>query len=76
MALGHPGLPGPRVAPPVELAFKSASDPAATPLHGMGAESVLDRAGKKGKRCPQHCVFASVVIMLAAGSGGSYVNAN
>lgn len=47
MALGHPGLPGPRVAPPVGLAFRSASDPAATPLHGMGAESALDRAGKK-----------------------------
>lgn len=47
MALGHPGLPGPRVAPPVGLASRSASDPAATLLHGMGAGSALDRAGKR-----------------------------
>jgi len=71
MALGHPGLPGPRVAPPAGLAFRSASDPAATLLHGMGAGSALDRAGKRGKRYSQLCVFTSVVVMLAAGAGGS-----
>lgn len=47
MALGHRGLPGPPAAPPVGLASRSGSDPAAILLHGMGAGSALDRAGKK-----------------------------
>lgn len=70
MALGHRGLPGPPAAPPVGLASRSGSDRAAILLHGMGAGSALDRAGKKGKSCPWWCVFISVAVMLAAGSGG------
>lgn len=73
-ALGHPGRPGPPVAPPVGSASRSASDPAATPLRGTVAGSALDRAGKKGKRCSQCYVVTSVVIVLSPGSGGSSVN--
>lgn len=70
-ALGLSGLPGPRVAPPAGSAFRSASDPAATPLHGTGAGSALDRAGRKGKRCPRCRAFPAVALTLAAGGGGS-----
>lgn len=75
MVLGHPGHPGPPVAPPAGLASRSASDPAATLLHGTVAGSALDRAGKKGKRHSQCWVVTSVVLVLSPGSGGSSMNA-
>lgn len=70
MVLGHRGLPGLHAAPPVGSASRCGSDPAAIPPHAMGAGSVLDRAGRKGKGCPWWGVSTSVVVTLAAGSGG------
>lgn len=64
MALGHRGLPGPHAAPPVGSASRSGSAPAAIPLHGTGAGSALDRAGRKGKGCPWWCVFIPVAVVV------------
>lgn len=55
MEAGPPGPPGLPAAPPVGLASRCASGPAATPRPGTGAGCAWDRTGRKGTyRSAQH----------------------